>query len=471
MPSPNVLLFITDGNRADALGCYGSPLGATPRIDAFATEGVVCRNAFCTHSVCMPTRASIFTGRYPHTHGVWANGVALPRCEVTLPQVMADNGYATCATGKVHFEPQQAYKGGIAPIIDCSEPYYGFQQVHLSENCLGKEYLEFIDTNYPDLSQRARKRDRMPEEAHDLQWITDRAIDFMQGQAAADTPFFCSCSFHELCPPCTPPDTYANHYDPADMPVPELREDDLAGRPPFYRQCYEGYLARGRHPDEPTLRRYVASYYDQMRFIDHQFGRLVDALKQLGVWDETVVLFVADHGLSLNDHYQWRHGPFLFDQVSNIPMVWRLPDMRAAGVRTEDMVEGVDIMPTVLAACGIEAPTGVQGRAMAPLLRSEPGASGRDSVLLQERQAPDLEVRGVDPATITQVAVRTRDLKLIHYVDYPHGELYDLKTDPGEFRNLWDDPGYATPKAQMQALLMERLAAAQDPLPERTHEW
>ena len=469
MPRPNVVMFITDGHRAGALGCYGSDIAQTPHIDAFSQESARFRRAFCTHSVCMPTRASIFTGRYPHVHGVWANGIALPRDEVTLPQVLAEAGYATCATGKVHFEPQEPYEGR-APIIDTSEPYYGFREVHLSENAIGREYLGFIDREHPRLSQQARKRVDMPAEVHELRWITDQGIDFARRHAAGPAPFFLSCSFHELSPPCITPLEYAGHFDPAGVPVPDLREDDLAGRPPFYRQCYEGYLARGRQPDEPALRRLIAGYYDQLRFIDHQFGRLTEALRSLGLWDNTIVLFTADHGLSLNDHWQWRHGPFLFDEVTNIPMLWHAPGVTAAGAN-QALVEGVDIMPTVLELCGVETPAGVQGRSLVPLLRGAPGALGRESVLLQERRAPDLEVRGIDPDTVWQVALRTEQYKLTHYHDYPHGELYDLRQDPGEFVNLYSDPAYRSVRSDLEALLVERLVGSQDPLPGRHWAW
>lgn len=470
MPPANVLLFLTDGHRADSLGCYGSPLGATPALDAFASESALFKRAFCTHSVCMPTRASLFTGRYPHIHGVWANGVPLSHQEVTLPQVLREHGYATCAAGKVHFQPQQPYRGP-APIISGHDlPYYGFDEVHLSENHIGEEYLRFIETHHPELVERARKRTRMPEEAHELQWITDQAICFIERHTHAGRPFFCSCSFHELSPPCTPPVTYAGHYDPAEMPTPELHPTDLDKRPPFYRQCYEGYLANGRHPDEPTLRRYVASYYDQLRFLDRQFQRLVETLRRLGRWDDTLVIFTADHGLSLNDHYQWRHGPFLFDQVINVPLIVRMPGCRP-GVVTQELVEGVDLMPTVLEWCGVPVPPGVQGRSLAGLVRDAPGATGRDSVLIQERQAPDLLARGVDPEPIDQIGVRTRDWKLVHYTGYPHGELYDLRNDPGEFDNLWNDPAYAPRRRELEALLMDRLAGSRDPLPVRAYSY
>ncbi|MBU0611729.1 MAG: sulfatase-like hydrolase/transferase [Armatimonadetes bacterium] len=473
MPQPNVLLFIVDGLRADFLGCLGSPLGATPHTDAFAASGVTFSQAFCVHSVCMPTRASIATGRYPHIHGVWANGVRLRDSEVTLAQTLSDAGYTTCASGKIHHEPQQPYRP-LAPSI--AGPYYGFQEVHLSENHLGADYMRFIEERHPDLKDRALKRDRIPEEAHDLTWITDQALGFIERQAGGERPFFCQCSFHELIPPCTPPPSYAGLYDPADMTVPELRQDDLDRKPPWYRQCYEGYVANGRQPDEPTLRRYLASAYDQLRFVDHQFGRLLATLEQVGVADNTIVLFTADHGLALNDHWQWRHGPFLFDEVINVPQIWRVPKN---GVRPHlkigsdpiFQVEQVDIMPTLVEQCGVAIPPGVQGRSLLPLLRGEDGVRGAEAVLIQERHAPDLVARGLDEHLVWQVGIRTPEWKLIHYTEYRDagdrfgGELYDLRNDPGEFVNLWPERDYLARRRELEALLMDRLAATQDPLP------
>ena len=477
----NVVLFITDGHRKDTVGCYGSGPAQTPCIDTFAAGGVRFEQAFCTHSVCMPTRASIYTGRYPHVHGVWANGVRLRDSEVTLAQVLAQAGYATGAAGKIHFDPQQsyteahidakpqqAYPDELCPVVET--PYYGFEEVHLSENFLGVEYVEFIQREFPDLLDRVKARQRVPEEAHELTWITGQAIGFIERQAGAGRPFFCHCSFHELIPPCNPPDGFAGHHDPADVSVPLLREDDLARRPAFYRQCYEGYVRNGTQPDQATLRQYVAGYYDQARFIDKQFGRVLDALQRLGIRDDTIVVFCADHGLSLCDHWQWRHGPFMFDQVINVPMVWHVPGVASAGHVTQAMVEGVDIMPTVLDLCGVACPPGVQGRSMAPILRGE-DQTGRESVLIQEREAPDLSARGLEPDSVCQYGVRTSDWKFIHYPGQTCGEMYDLRNDPGEFVNLWGEPGYQPQRLAMEHLLLERLLASQDPLPVRQYDW
>ncbi len=481
----NVVAFITDGHRRDLLGCYGNELLETPNIDAFADSGARFNHAFCTHSVCMPTRASIYTGRYPHVHGVWANGVELPGSEITIPQVLGEAGYATCASGKIHFEVQQKHRPpkepghveftpgrshpGSLPVVE--GPYYGFDEVHICENTLGEEYLQYIDREYPDLSATARGRVGMPEEAHELTWITDQAIDFIGRQAQAGVPFFSHCSYHELSPPCSPPLEYAGYYDPADMPIPELREEDLDGKPWYYRACYEGYLERGRQPDEEKLRTFIASCYDQMRFIDHQFGRLMNTLDDLGIADDTIVLFVADHGLSLTDHWQWRHGPFLFDQVTNVPMLWRVPGEGSAGVVTDELVEQVDIMPTVLDICGVDCPAGVQGQSLMPLIRDDEGARGKESVLLQEREAPDLSARGLQPDDVNQWGLRTHDWKLIHYPGEEYGELYDLRSDPGEFDNLWAEETHRAQRREMERMLLDRLMLAQDPLPERHYEW
>ena len=467
---------MTDGHRADTLGCYGNPILKTPNVDALAREGVRFTRAFCPHTVCMPTRASVFTGRYPHTHRVRANGIPLPKSEVALPQVLAENGYRTGAAGKLHFEPQAAPE--YPPKLEGGRPYYGFHAVRLSENKHGVEYLQFVEKNFPKLLDMVRKRGPVPEEAHEIHWITSRAVDFIK-RNAGKTPFFCFCSFAELCPPCHVPTTFANLYKPEDMPAPKMREGELDTKPPYYRQCYEGYMRLRRHPDEATLRKYLASYYNETAFLDKQFGRVVAALKEAGVWDDTIVLFTTDHGLLLNDHWQWRHGPFLYDPVINIPMIWRVPGAGARVPRTnelvrgvvEELVETVDILPTLLDLVSTPQPAGIQGISMKPLLFGEPGAKGKDCVLAEDTESPELLARGLDPTGFKIKAVRTRDWKLIHYPGAPYGELYDLKNDPDEFENLWAQPQYREARGEMERLLLDRLLDTEDSLPPRRHEW
>jgi arylsulfatase A-like enzyme len=400
---------------------------------------------------------------------------------LTLPEALRRAGYATAACGKIHFEPQQAYlpqrqelsdgARGLVPRLEAPElPYYGFTDVHCSENLLGEAYVDFIEREAPDMLDRVLSRRGVPEAIHELTWITDRAVDFVRRQSRAGTPFFLHCSFHELSPPCTPPAGFEGITDPDSVRLPPLRQDDLDAKPDWYRRCYEGYVSRGIQPDASRLRLAIASCHDQMRFIDRQFGRLLQVLDDLGIRDDTVVLYTADHGLSLNDHWQWRHGPFLFDEVIRVPMIWHVPGTSCGGHRAEALVEQVDIMPTVLDLCGAERPPGLQGQSLTPVFDAPETPGDRDSVLIQERHAPDLRVRGVDPSGITQVGLRTREWKLISYVGLRDGELYNLDDDPGEFRNLWGEPGCAGRRAELEALLRDRLYAT-SPFPPCPYAW
>ena len=479
----NVLMVVVDGHRTDQLGCYGGALARTPAIDALAADGVLCRNAFAVHSVCMPTRATLHTGQYPHRHGVWANGVPLPSSSRTLADCLRRAGFATAACGKVHFEPQQAYLAAPSPVADgqralspripatAARPYYGFETVHLSENLLGREYIDDLRRRAPSAVEDALSRRTLPAALHDGTWITDQAVGLIGQQAAARRPFFCHVSYHELSPPCSTPAEFAGSVDPATVRTPVLDPADLARRPAWYRQCYEGYCQRGRQPDDAALRRAIASCHDHMRFIDSQFQRLVAALQQAGLWESTVVLYSADHGLSLCDHWQWRHGPFLFDEVTRIPMIWRVPGLTPSGLEADGLLDQTDVMPTLLDLCGVPVPDGVQGCSQQRLLQQPRQADGKDVVFLQERQAPDLAVRGVDPASVTQFAVRSRTHKLIGYHGEDFGEFYDLVDDPGEFRNRWGDPACREAQRALQDRLEAHLATLPATWPERHWDW
>ena len=466
MPPRNILLFLTDGHRYDGLHCNGNDVLQTPNLNCFAGAGVRCTGAFSTHTVCMPTRASIFTGRYPHVHGVWANGIPLPAGEITMAQTLADHGYRTFAAGKIHFEPQEA--PDFPPDVAAPGGYYGFGEVHLTENRQGPEYLDSIDADFSDLREAARRRDPVPETAHELTWITDRTIYFLERQAGGDAPFFCSWSCHELTPPCNLPADFQSLYDAKDIPPPKRREGELDGKPAWYRQCHEGSMRVGRYPDDERYGEIMVTYYDMATFIDRQFGRVAAALEQLGLAEDTIVLFTADHGLVLGDHWLWRHGPFLYDQVIHVPMIWRVPGM-AGGRVADGLCEGVDIMPTLLDLAGVTAPPGVQGRSMSKMLAGE--APGRESILAQERESPELIARGLDPAGFRCTCLRTRDWKLIHYPGKPYGELYDLENDPDEYDNLWADPARRARRRQLEIVLLDRLHEAEDPLPERHFMW
>ncbi len=466
----NVVMMIIDGQRAEMMGCAGNRILKTPNIDALAARGVRFENSFCVHGVCMPTRASIFTGRYPSAHRAWANGVPLSRNEVTLAQVVSDNGYQTGASGKLHFEPQLGSE--YPPALDRGAGYYGFREVHLSENIPGVEYLAFLRKNYPTLVEQVRKRQPLPEEAHSIHWIVDQTLDFIGRASRKEAPFFAYCSFGDLIPNSPRTAGFKDMYAPADMPMPKRRPGELDKKPPHYKQAYEHMLARNRYPDEAAYRLMMAEYYyGQMSFLDKQVGRLVSTLESLGQLDDTTIILTADHGLCLADHWMHLHGPWPYDQVMKVPLVLAGPGIPRGRVIAE-LVEDVDIMPTTLDYLGLPLPAGVQGTSLRPLIEGRAGAHGKQTVWMDDREAPDLESNfGVRAAGFHVRVIRSKTWKYVHYQGQPLGELYDLRNDPDEFDNLWSDPGYRKLRNECHDQFLERLISVQDPLPVRHYVW
>src|SRR5689334_7242882 len=177
----NLLLIVVDGQRSEMMGCAGNRLLRTPHIDALAARSMRFENSFCAHSVCMPSRASILTGRYPSVHGSWSNGLALRESEVTLAQVCEARGYHTAAIGKLHLRAlaEPGSQDGAA----AGHSYYGFRETHLTANRPGPEFTAYL-RGHPGTT--------------DVQWIADRAVEFLDKAGPGSTPFFLQCSFKNL---------------------------------------------------------------------------------------------------------------------------------------------------------------------------------------------------------------------------------------------------------------------------------
>jgi arylsulfatase len=445
----NLLLIVVDGQRSEMMGCAGNGLLRTPHIDALARRAVRFENSFTAHSVCMPSRASILTGRYPSVHGTFSNGVPLRSSEVTLARICEDHGYATAAIGKLHLLPlaQPGSQDGATG----TSSYFGFRETHLSANRPGPEFAAYL---------------RDHPEATDVEWIAGRASDFLERAARGSAPFFAQVSFKNLSPPDASPAEFRRMYDPAAMPPPKRREGELNAKPPHYRTVYEHQRTTGWYPDDTRYRELMAAYYGEMSFIDQQIGRLLDKLESLGLRDRTMVVLTADHGLCLGDHWIWRHGPWLYDQVIRVPLLIAMPGVQGGRVAGQ-LVESVDILPTVLDWLGLPKPAGAQGQSLRPLLAGEAAAWSKDTMWVDDRESPELEFHGVPARGFRVMALRSKDWKYVHYAGQPLGELYDLRNDPDEFDNLWSDPARRRLRDECRDRLLERILAGADPLPVR----
>lgn len=482
---PNILLIMADQLRFDALGCYGNAQIHTPNIDALAMNGSTFDGHFIQNPVCSPSRCSILTGRYPKNHGTRDNGIPLRDEEITFPQVLRENGYLTAAIGKMHITTMQA-NPKVNEEDDWPSDDYGFEVIHTSCDTKTGEYLDWVKgaskKDYEAVKlqgERKMKEDQAsaadkdisgppqlyPSEInpkyHQSAWIADQTINLIN-ESNSERPFFVLCSFVDPHHPFDPPAPYSTMYDPDKLDAPVYCDGELEDKPPHFMRHRTGRGFSNEKYDYQKLsdrewREVKAAYYGMVSLIDYNVGRILWAIQENGIVDDTLVMFTNDHGELLGDHGLLFKGPFMYDCLIKAPMILSWPGVIPKGARFRQITEHVDIMPTLLDYAGIRAPYGVQGMSMAPILRGDTG--GGHSFALTEFNCYDW---GLNVKTLTG-----NDYRLTYYAGERFGELYDRNADPNEFVNRWDDPEYQTVKQELLKQLMDRIIETEDTLPIR----
>lgn len=522
MRKPNFLLFVTDQQRADHLGCYGDPVLRTPHIDSLAARGVAFDRCYVTSPSCMPNRSAIMTGRMPSAAGARMNGVPLPLDSRTFIDVMRESGWQTALIGKSHLqnmtdaEPSWRREAGSAPLqakrdtregpqyeqesVTCWQqpghavhiPYYGFDHVEL---CL--EHGDQVKGDYERwLHQRAPDADglrgpahalpadpspapqswrtALPEELYPSAFVRDRTLAWLDKHAAGSSsaqPFVLQCSFPDPHHPFTPPGKYWDMYPPEDVTLPASCVPATAGDIPL-KQALHDELARGQRPmlgsrviavTPDEARAAIALNYGSISCIDDMVGSVMAKLDELGLTEDTVVLFLSDHGDFMGDHGLLFKGPLHYQSLVRMPFIWSDPS-GPQGQRCQQLVSAIDIAPTILARAGLPVPHGVQGLDLNPVLRSDIEAA-RTEIFIEEEGHRPMPGSGL-PKVRTLVTTQWR-LSVHAYAEW--GELYDLEADPGETRNCWNDAGYAVVQADLLWKLARTMAHYADdcPLPTR----
>ncbi|MEM6618835.1 MAG: sulfatase-like hydrolase/transferase [Pseudomonadota bacterium] len=512
---PNFLYIMVDQLRADWLGCYGHPLVKTPNIDALAAQGTRFDEFHVASPVCMPNRASFMTGRMPSVHGLRFNGCSLPARANTFVDVLAAAGYMTATIGKSHLQPctdvdaetrgtdlngpiAEAWKDDTADYT-LEEPahygpnggafpksYYGFDHVTMVNghgDRAGGHYGQWFRETHADwkalydpknelphnLSVPQARRTPIPEDSYPTAYTRDRACNYLAEQATRDAPFFAFVSFNDPHHPFNPPGKYWDMYDPEDFDLP-LRFEDHANPPPPLldaRATYEAglgqitpqtaFMASDRHVQEA-----MALTAGMITMIDDAVGRIITVLKETGQYDNTVIVFNADHGDYMGDFNMLLKGAWTTRAINRVPMIWSDPADRTA--RTSDaLASTIDISATVLARAGLDPYFGIQGQSFLGCLTGT--GEHRSSLLVEYNDG--LTRMGFDaPARVR--AVLTRDWQMTVYKDQPWGELYDLRADPGQTRNLWDDGAHGQKRAELFEILTHHLIAQMDESPRTT---
>jgi len=477
---PNLLFILTDQQRQDSLGCYGNPVIETPHLDRLAAEGIRLENGFTCNGVCMPSRASLLTGRYPSAHRLITNGMPLAESEITLPTVLAGAGYATAAIGKLHLTPvaglwgrcdeDSTYVSPESPEwhkagFPMPRPYYGFQDVRVIVGHPGTwshywhDLLE-IDPHLPELWSEDKAlcepsgapsswKAAIPEEHHTSTWIADQVIARLENYARKGRPFFLFAGFPDPHFPFCPPAPWCDHYSPADVPMPKRIPDEHVGKPSHYERRLKRFEeSLGYHPyDMPDehVREIIAHTYGMVSLIDKNVGRMLYALQRLGLRESTAIVFTSDHGEHLGDHWLiYKCAPY--DEFHHVPLIWSWPGHFAEGTIQAGFASHVDVMPTILELAGVGPPRGVQGQSYARQLTDGSPIQCGQVLMEDDDEAGKGRLR----------TFRTERYRLSYYLPEREGELYDLESDPEEFANKWDDPAYRSVRGE----LFERAAAA-----------
>jgi arylsulfatase A-like enzyme len=419
---PNILLVMVDEMRADAMGCAGHKIVETPTLDRLARQGVRFTSAYTVSPVCSPARASVFTGRYAHVHGVITNQIAANEGEIFLPSVLKHYGYHTAIAGKLHYRPSRFDYGFDRFWSFAAEgptPETGFT-AHLRKKFGSPAKWARVEGTcpWPDdpLGQDVGVY-RRPIEDFETEWITDRSIEYLRSRKDNPAPWFLFTSYLKPHSPSVEPQPWFGKYSPDRVPAPKLPENAHA-----IRQAMRG-RSRRHYVDDPRMCQVMAAiYYGSIAHVDNQVGRLFAELDRLGMADDTLILFTADHGNMLGDHGRWFKG-VQYDGSARVPLLWRGPKgaLENRGRTVSQVVENTDLMPSILDAVGVPACEGVQGRSFLSLARGG-DAKWKNRAFSQLRSGMLLE----------------DGYKLIDNSLDGSGdcELYRLADDPGEDRNL-----------------------------------
>jgi arylsulfatase A-like enzyme len=422
---PNILFVMVDEMRFDAMSCAGHKIVETPHLDRLAKQGTRFTNAYTVSPVCSPARASVFTGRYAHVHGVTTNGVAANEGEIFLPSVLKHYGYHTAIAGKLHYRPTR-FDYGFDQFWSFSAegptPEVGFN-AHLRKKFGSPAKWPRVEGTCPwpdDPLGHDVGVYKHPIEDFETEWITDRSVDYLRSRKAKQQPWFLFTSYLKPHSPSVEPQPWFGKYSPDRVPPPDLPANAHQVRMSVRERQRRHYV------DDPRMCQVMSAiYYGSIAHIDNQLGRLFGELDRLGMADDTLVLFTADHGNMLGDHGRWFKG-VQYEGSSHVPLIWRGPKGAAEnrGGTVAGTVENTDLMPSILETAGIAVPDGVQGRSFVSLAR-ERDAKWKNRAFSQLRSGMFLED-----------GWKLIDNSLNGSGDY---ELYNLREDPKENRNLASD--------------------------------
>ena len=496
---PNIIFVFTDDHASHSISAYGSDIVETPNIDRLANEGVIFENAFVTNSICAPSRAVLLTGKHSHMNGQLTNAQQFEGGQLTFPKVLQQAGYRTAMIGKWHLQSDPTGYDHW-DILPGQGHYYNpefitpdstYQMEGYVTDIITDKVIDWIDENgdsdqpfMVSYHHKAPHRNWKPApkdlELFDGEKIPEPETLFANwaGELPGEEPGSGRTSAVQ-----TQEMTLMNHFDIgwdlkfppdsiSDSPHGELWEsryerftdeqkqqwDEVYGA--YYQEFKEKDL-QGRERLSWIYQRYIKDYLSTIVSVDDNLGRLLDYLDENGLAENTVVIYASDQGFYLGDH-GWYDKRWMYEESLRFPLLMRWPGGIEAGTENSDLVQNIDLAPTLIDFAGQDIPEEMQGRSLIPLTQGFTPEDWRSSIYYHYYEYPGPH------AVQRHYGVRTDRYKLIHYYQIDEWELFDLENDPNEMQSVFNDPEYTEIveelKAELQRLRDEYKVPEEDPI-------
>ncbi len=422
---PNILFIMDDQHRGDCIGADGNPHIYTPNLDALARDGALFRSAYSSTPTCKPARAALLTGMNPWNHGLLGYARLAPEYPVEMPRLLREAGYYTYSIGKLHWRPQRLQRGFHRTVLDESGREYsdGFRSDYRSW------FWSVAPTRDPDATGIGWNSYRagpyaLPEELHPTVWTADVAVNFLREYDRTE-PFFLKVSFARPHSPYDPPKRLWDRYEDAELPPAHIGDwaDRYEQRSGGDDTIWHGDLG----PEQ--VRRSRQGYYGAVTHIDEQIGRIVETLDERGMLENTLIIFLSDHGDMTGDHHMWRKS-YAYEASARVPMILRWPEGLVSGERGQVLrqpVELRDVLPTFLDAAGVSEDR-CDGRSLLDLVPDEKPDDWRPWIDLEHDICYDQRNHW---STLTDGR-----WKYIYHAFDGEEQLFDMESDPGEERDL-----------------------------------
>ena len=447
---PHIILIMADQHRGDALGCMGNPVVISPNIDKLSEEGTLFCNGYSSTPSSTPARAGLLTGMSPWRHGMLGYGRVAMQYKYEMPAMLREQHYYTFGIGKMHWSPQKSLHGFHGTLLD--ESGRAETKYFISDYRLWLQ-IQMPGVN-PDLTGIGWNEHRagtykLPEELHPTAWTGKMACELIQNYNN-ESPLFLKVSFARPHSPYDPPQRLLDEYEEKEIPVPYI--GDWCGK---YATQLDPVKADKDAPFANFGTEYAKNsrkyYYANVTFIDEEIGKIIQALKDKGMYDNALICYVSDHGDMLGDHYHWRK-TYPYEGSTHVPYIVKWPESFGIkeGIKVDEPVELRDLLPTFLDASGAQIPEEMDGLSLLALVD--------ESRKHTWRQYIDLEHATCYAKENYWCALTDGKIKYVWNFYTGEEELFDLSKDPGELRNLVSEKHYRKRLADLREAMVKHLS-------------